>query len=75
MLGELLASQLHHHSVHNILMRESDDGVSYVGQRKIGRFLREKVFQPGGVYHWNDMIVRATGEPLTAKYFVAQFVK
>jgi Zn-dependent M32 family carboxypeptidase len=26
------------------------------------------------VYHWNEMIERATGEPLTARYFVEQFV-
>jgi peptidyl-dipeptidase A len=74
MLGELLASQLHQHIVHNILRRESDENVSYVGQKKVGDFLSEKVFEAGAVYHWNEMIERATGEPLTPKYFVAQFV-
>ena len=74
-LGELFASQLHNHMVHNILGLESDKDVSYVGQPKAGKFLREKVFKPGAVYHWNDMIERATGEPLTPKYFVAQFVE
>ena len=75
MLGELLASQLHHHIVHNILKLEADENVGYVGQRKVGDFLAEKVFEAGAVYHWNEMIKRATGEPLTPKYFVAQFVK
>ncbi|MBA7626446.1 hypothetical protein ES703_33895 [subsurface metagenome] len=75
MLGELLASQLHHHIVHNILRLESDENVSYVGQKKVGDFLSEKVFEAGAVYHWNEMIERATGQPLTPKYFVAQFVK
>jgi peptidyl-dipeptidase A len=74
-LGELLASQLHHHIVGNILKLESDEGVSYVNQPKVGDFLRKRVFEAGSVYHWNDMIARATGEPLTPKYFVAQFVK
>jgi len=74
-LGELFASQLHNHMVHNILGLESDKGVSYVGQPKAGKFLREKVFKSGAVYHWSDMIERATGEPLTPKYFVAQFVE
>jgi peptidyl-dipeptidase A len=74
-LGELLASQLHHHIVHNILKLESDEDISYVCDRKVGSFLRKKVFEPGAVYHWNDMIERATGEPLTPKYFVTQFVK
>jgi peptidyl-dipeptidase A len=75
MLGELLASQLHNHIVHNVIKLESDENVGYVGQKKLGDFLLKKVFEPGAVYHWNDMIERATGEPLTAKYFVAQFVE
>lgn len=75
MLGELLASQLHNHIVHKVLMLKSDEDVSYVGQREVGDFMREKVFKPGDLYHWNDMIARATREPLTPKYFVEQFVK
>ena len=75
MLGELFASQLHHHLVREVLGLESDQNVSYVGQKRVGTFLTEKVFQPGAVYRWNGMIERATGEPLTPKYFVQQFVK
>jgi len=75
MLGELLASQLHHHIVRNVLNLESDKGVSYVNRVQVGEFLREKVFGPGAVYSWNEMIERATGEPLTPRYFVAEFVK
>ncbi len=75
MLGELLASQLHNHLVHKVLKLESDEDVSYVGQKAVGDFLREKVFGPASVYQWNDMIKRATGEKLTPKYFVQQFVK
>jgi len=74
-LGELLASQLHHHIVVNILKLEPDKEVSYVDQSKAGDFLRKKVFEAGATYHWNDMIKRATGQPLTPKYFIAEFVK
>jgi len=74
-LGELLASQLHHHLVYKILKLESDKNVSYVGQRKVGEFLKKNVFEPADLYRWNVMIERATGEPLTPKYFVQQFVK
>jgi peptidyl-dipeptidase A len=75
MLGELLASQLHHHIVHEVLRLESDHGVSYVGEKTLGDYLRRKVLGPGARYHWNDMIERATGESLTPKYFVEQFVQ
>jgi peptidyl-dipeptidase A len=74
LLGELFASQLHNYIVKNILKLESDKGVSYVNQKRCGEFLRKKVFEPGAVYHWNEMIKRATGEKLTPKYFVAEFV-
>jgi len=74
MLGEILASQLHHYIVHKVLKLESDKGVSYVDQEKIGKYLRENVFGPGARYHWNEMIRRATGEPLTPRYFVDQFI-
>jgi len=71
-LGELLASQLHNKIVTDILKERE---ASYVGHKEIGEYLKENVFEAGAVYRWNDMIKRATGEELTAKYFVAQFVK
>jgi peptidyl-dipeptidase A len=74
-LGELLASQLHHHIVVNILKLEPDKEVSYVDRGDVGEFLHKKVFEAGAVYHWNDMIRRATSEPLKPEYFVTQFVK
>lgn len=75
MLGELFASQLHHYYVHNILKLDSDKDVSYVNDERLGKFLREEVLGPGAKYHWNEMIERATGEPLNPKYFAEQFVK
>ena len=75
LLGELLASQLHNHIVHQVLKLESDKDVSYVGKKEVGNFLTKKVFEAGAVYEWNDMIRRATGEPLRPKYFVTQFVE
>jgi peptidyl-dipeptidase A len=74
MLGELLASQLNHTIVIQVLKQPEGTQVTYVGHRPIGDFLRKKVFEAGAKYPWNEMIRRATGEPLTAKYFVGQFV-
>jgi len=75
MLGEMLASQWQHMLVTKVLVLKSDKGVSYIGKKKAGKYLREKVFDAGALYPWNEMIIRSTGEPLTAKYFVQQFVK
>ena len=74
-LGELLASQFHNTLVHNVLKLDSDNDVGYVKQEEVSRFFSDKVFRVGNLHHWNEMIKRATGERLTAKYFVAQFVK
>ena len=75
LLGELLASQLHNHMNREILKLESDKNLSYIGRCELGDFLREKVFEAGAIYHWNEMIKRATGEYLTPEYYVEQFVK
>jgi peptidyl-dipeptidase A len=75
MMGELLASQLHHYLVLNVMNKQSDEGVSYVGDKRVGEYLRKNVFAPGALYQWNEMITRATGEPLTPKYFVEQFIR
>ena len=74
LLGELLASQLHYYMVTNILKSEDFRMQSYAGNKEIGAYLNEKVFMPGAKYYWNDMIEKATGEKLTAKYYAKQFV-
>jgi len=73
-LGELLASQLNHYIVKNILNSTNFKSPDYAQTQEVGSFLKEKVFKPGKLYPWNEMIKRATGEVLTAKYYAAQFI-
>lgn len=70
LLGELLASQLYSYILTNIT-----DAPSFAGKNAVGGYLKEKVFMPGARYQWNEMIEKATGEKLTAKYYARQFVK
>jgi peptidyl-dipeptidase A len=74
-MGELLASQLFYYISDNILKNQDYSNVSFVNHPEVGKYLKEKVFMPGMLYKWNDMIERATGEKLTAKYYAKQFVK
>ncbi|MBN1816814.1 MAG: M2 family metallopeptidase [Sedimentisphaerales bacterium] len=74
LLGELFASQVHHKLVADVL-KGVDMEAGYVGKKRAGLYLKEHIFEPGSLYPWNEMIARATGEPLTPKYFVDQFVK
>lgn len=70
LLGELLASQLYGYIEANIT-----DNLSLAGEKTVGTYLKEKVFMPGARYPWNEMIEKATGEKLTAKYYARQFVE
>lgn len=75
LMGELLASQLNNFIAQNIIKSENINQLSFVNNKEVGKYLIEKVFQPGALYLWNDMIKKATGETLTAKYYAKQFVK
>ena len=74
LLGELLASQLLYHISGRVLSSEDVEGQSFCGRPEVGRYLIESVFRPGMRWPWNEMIERATGEKLTAKYYARQFV-
>jgi len=73
LLGELLASQFNHYIAANVL-KSDDSGQSYFNNKEVGNYFKEKVFKPGARYNWNEMIEKATGEKLTAKYYAEQFV-
>jgi len=74
-LGELLASQLQAYINTHVLVAGANEVVSLSNNQEVGNYLLEKVFQPGARYQWNDMIRRATGEELSARYYAGQFIK
>lgn len=74
MLGELFASQVRNHIARQVLGLKEVSQTSFYDQPKVGEYLREKILGPGDLYAWNELIQRATGEPLAAKYFVEETV-
>jgi len=74
LLGELLASQLYYYIVGNVIKSDDFKFQSFAGKKEVGVYLKERVFMPGSRWYWNDMIEKATGEKLTAKYYAKQFV-
>ncbi len=73
MLGEMIASQLG-----DFLQRrlaEEGGAAGIYGNRAVGDFFREKVYGPGNILPWDEHVKKVTGEQLTAKYFVGQFVE
>lgn len=74
MLGELLASQLHSYITTKVLKSDNVKNESFVGRSDVGEYLKNLFFSYGALYSWNELIVKATGEELTAKYYAQQFV-
>ncbi len=74
-LGELLASQLFYYITEKVIGSQDFKHQSFVNHPEIGQYLKDKVFMPGSRWYWNEMIEKATGEQLTAKYYSKQFVE
>lgn len=65
LMGEMMASQLG-----AALRRLLPEGAGLSGRPEVGAFFRERVFAPGASVDWNELALRATGKPLTARDFV-----
>lgn len=74
LLGELLASQFSYYITEKVLEQNDMHAQSFTVNPEIGKFFIENVFKPGKKLYWNDMIEKATGEKLTAKYYAKQFI-
>ncbi len=73
MMGELFASQVHHAICRDVYKGGDPESVIYVGNTEVGDFMKKRVFAPGKTRSWNELMKDATGEPLTPKYFAADF--
>ena len=72
MMGQLFASQVHH-ALAKQVYDAAPGSVLYVGDKKVGKFMTEKVFAPGRTLSWRELTRFATGEPLSPKAFAADF--
>lgn len=73
MMGQLFASQVHHAICREVLNGAHPQNASYVGNKKVGKFMVEKVFAPGRSLDWQGLTQHATGETLSAKAFSSDF--
>lgn len=74
-LGELTASQLQHYIAKNILKQEGTREVCFANKPEVGMYLKTRVFAPGASLRWDALMKYATGESLTARYFVEEYVR
>ncbi len=74
MLGEMMASQLLDHMATKIVKTDKIENISFAERTELGKFLMEKVFKHGKSLTWQELVVHATGESLSAKAFAKQFL-
>ncbi|MBU2491013.1 MAG: peptidase M3 [Bacteroidetes bacterium] len=74
MLGELLASQLYYYITEKVIKSDSSQPQSFAENKNVGAYLKHLFFSYGAMYHWSELIKKATGEELTPKYYARQFV-
>lgn len=75
MMGDLFAAQVRHYIAVNVLGIDDPNTTCFYGRKEAGDFLRREIFAPGKRHPWNELTRRATGEPLTAKYFARQYIE
>ncbi len=71
-LGELFAAQLRHVLADQAGHNGPTNELSFNGRKDFGRYLIQEVFRPGRRWPWPEFVEKATGEPLTAKYFASE---
>jgi peptidyl-dipeptidase A len=72
MMGQLFASQVHH-ALSKEVYNADPKTVIYIGEKKVGEFMKKKVFEPGRTKDWKGLTRFATGEDLNPKAFAKDF--
>lgn len=73
MMGELFACQVHEALAKELFPGTSPRSVQYVGDKRVGEFMKAKVFGIGKSKPWNELTRHATGADLNPKAFAAEF--
>ena len=72
MLGELFAAQLRAVLARLAGHQGPASELSFNGRKEFGRFLKDRVFEPGSRWPWPKFVEKATGESLTARHFAVE---
>ena len=73
MMGQLFASQVHHKIAKELFPGTEPKAVIYVGDKRVGEFMKTKVFGPGRTLDWKGLTKHATGEDLSPQAFAKDF--
>ena len=62
-----------HHALSKDVFGADPRKVIYIGDKKVGEFMKKKVFEPGRTLNWKGLTKHATGEELNPKAFAKDF--
>ena len=71
MMGELFSAQVHE-AIAAMQGIPANEAV-FVGDPRVGQFLRDKLFAPGDRYRWDQLTKKITGKALGAEAFARRF--
>lgn len=69
LLGAMMAAQLREHILTHVV---DNSPAAYVADPRVGNYLVERVFMPGSTRDWRGWLRYATGQDLSAAFYVAQ---
>jgi peptidyl-dipeptidase A len=69
-----MASQLMAAMARDLYGGQPFTGIDTCGNPAVGAWLGERIFAPGESVPWGTLVEQATGEQLTAKYFVEEYL-
>jgi peptidyl-dipeptidase A len=72
MMGQLFASQVHHALSAEVFAADPKTTI-YVGDKRVGEFMKKKVFEAGRSLSWKGLSKHATGSDLSPKAFAKDF--
>ncbi len=72
LLADVFAAQLQHSIKINVFNKP---GMNCYNNKAVGKYLTDNLYRYGNLLPWNQLIQRATGEPLNIDYFVEQLVE
>ncbi len=73
MMGQLFASQVHHTIARELYNNADPASVIYIGDTRVGDFMKKRVFAPGRTLSWKELTKFATTKELSAQAFAEDF--
>jgi peptidyl-dipeptidase A len=70
-VADVFAAQLKHAVDDQVLNKKN---ISIQNNKAVGKYLIDKLYQYGDLYPWEELVEKATGEPLNSAYFVNELV-